>query len=125
MQMVTLKPTESELEVLQILWNKGQATVREVHDNIAEKKDVGYTTTLKIMQIMHQKELVKRDVTAKTHIYIPNISKTSTQQQMVDKMVNTLFNGNAAALVMNALGSTTPSQDDIEAIENYLKQFKS
>ena len=71
----TIKPTESELEILQSLWAKGLATVREVHEDLARTKDVGYTTTLKLMQIMHEKGLVKRDDSMRTHVYQAAVNK--------------------------------------------------
>jgi predicted transcriptional regulator len=70
-----IKPTESELEILQVLWSHGTATVRDVHEELSKTKDVGYTTTLKLMQIMHEKGIVKRDDSMKTHIYQPAINK--------------------------------------------------
>src|SRR3954470_17388846 len=100
----TIKPTESELEILQILWKKGNASVREVHEEILQTKEAGYTTTLKLMQIMFEKGLVKRDDSAKTHIYQPNISKERTQNQFVGKMISSLFGGSSTQLVMQALG---------------------
>ena len=80
-----IKPTESELEILKILWNKESATVREVHAELSKTKESGYTTTLKLMQIMFEKGLVKRDDSNKTHIYEPAISKQRTQKQFLDK----------------------------------------
>jgi predicted transcriptional regulator len=82
-----LKPTESELEILSILWEKGTATVREVHEVVNKTKDVGYTTTLKLMQIMNEKGLVTRNETAKTHIYIPSLQKEKAQEQFLGKMI--------------------------------------
>src|SRR5215207_3876706 len=101
-----IKPTESELEILQVLWDKEQATVREVHEVLSIHKDSGYTTTLKLMQIMFEKGLVKRDDSNKTHIYRPNVSKDNTQKQMVGKMVDALFGGSTSELVMQALGGS-------------------
>ncbi|RYY00449.1 MAG: BlaI/MecI/CopY family transcriptional regulator, partial [Gammaproteobacteria bacterium] len=82
-----IKPTESELEILQILWQNGTATVRDVHEELAKTKDVGYTTTLKLMQIMHDKGLVKRDESMRTHIYQPAVNKEKTQKHLLDKMI--------------------------------------
>ncbi len=79
-----IKPTESELEILQVIWSKGKATVREVHETLGEFKDAGYTTTLKLMQIMFEKGLVKRDDRNKTHIYEAIVTRDNTQKQMVD-----------------------------------------
>lgn len=119
-----IKPTESELEILQVLWDKGQATVREVHEEMASFKDSGYTTTLKLMQIMFEKGIVKRDDSNKTHIYQANISRESTQKQMVGKMVNSLFGGSSTQLVMQALGNASPSKDELDEIQKMLDNLK-
>ncbi len=119
-----IKPTESELEILQILWEKGQATVREVHEQLSIYKESGYTTTLKLMQIMFEKGIVSRDDSSKTHIYKAAISKDSTQKQMVGKMVTALFGGSTSQLVMQALGTTTPSKEELDAIQQLLDNLK-
>jgi BlaI family penicillinase repressor len=119
-----IKPTESELEILQVLWEKGKATVREVHEELSVYKESGYTTTLKLMQIMFEKGIVKRDDSNKTHVYSPNISKEKTQQQMVGKMVDALFGGSASQLVMQALGSSQPSKEELEEIQKLLNDLK-
>jgi len=119
-----IKPTESELEILRVLWDKGHATVREVHETLSEHKDAGYTTTLKLMQIMFEKGLVKRDDSNKTHIYTPNVSKENTQQQMVGKMINSLFNGSSSQLVMQALGNQVPSKEELDEIQKLLDNLK-
>ncbi|HEX6915598.1 MAG TPA: BlaI/MecI/CopY family transcriptional regulator [Chitinophagaceae bacterium] len=120
-----IKPTESELEILQVLWEKGQATVRTVHEELSSVKDSGYTTTLKLMQIMFEKGLVKRDDSSKTHIYHANVSRESTQQQLVGKMVNTLFGGSSAQLAMQALGSANPSKDELDELQKILDNLKN
>jgi predicted transcriptional regulator len=119
-----IKPTESELEILGILWNKGKATVREVHETMASHKDVGYTTTLKLMQIMNEKGMVIRDDKHRTHVYTPTVNKQATQQQFLGKIVNTLFGGSSAQLVMHALGNHQPNEQEIEQIEQLLKSLK-
>jgi BlaI family penicillinase repressor len=86
-----IKPTESELEILGVLWQRGLASVREVHEELAKSKDVGYTTTLKLMQIMNEKGLVKRDASVKTHIYQAAVSKEKTQKHLLGKMIDGLF----------------------------------
>ena len=78
-----VKPTESELEILQILWKNETATVRDVHEELAQSKDVGYTTTLKLMQIMHEKGLVKRDESMRTHVYQAAVNKEKTQKHLL------------------------------------------
>ncbi|MEJ5994252.1 BlaI/MecI/CopY family transcriptional regulator [Pedobacter sp. Du54] len=123
MSIKNIKPTESELEILQILWQKKQCTVREVHETL-DKKDAGYTTTLKLMQIMHEKGLVERDTTAKTHLYKALLNQEKTQQQLVNKMIDNVFNGSAARLVMQALGNQSASKEEIELIKEYLDKLK-
>ncbi len=119
-----IKPTESEIEILQVLWEKDAATVREVHEVLSVYKDSGYTTTLKLLQIMHEKGLVTRDDSSKTHIYKANVDKEKTQQQMLGKMVDALFGGSASQLVMQALGSSQPSQQELEEIQAMLNNLK-
>ena len=119
-----LKPTESELEILQILWDKEKATVREVHDELSKTKDSGYTTTLKLLQIMFEKRLVKRDDSNKTHVYEAAISKQRTQKQFLDKMINTLFAGSSTQLVLQALGNQKSSKDELDEIQKYLDNLK-
>jgi len=119
----TIKPTESELEILQILWEKGDCTVRDVHEILTRNKEAGYTTTLKLMQIMHEKGLVKRDTSSKTHIYSALASQQKTQQHLVSKLIDNAFNGSAARLVMQALGNHNSSKDEIEAIKKYLNEL--
>jgi BlaI family transcriptional regulator, penicillinase repressor len=119
-----LKPTESELEILQVLWEKGEATVREVHEELAKHKDAGYTTTLKLLQIMFEKKLVTRDDSSKTHIYSPAVSREKTQKQLVGKMINSLFAGSPGQLVMQALGNHQASQEELDEIQKLLDNLK-
>ncbi|MBL7719464.1 MAG: BlaI/MecI/CopY family transcriptional regulator [Flavipsychrobacter sp.] len=119
------KPTESELEILNILWSKGPSTVRDIHEVLEKTKDSGYTTTLKLMQIMHEKKLLKRDASSKTHIYEANISQEDTQGQLVRKMIDTVFNGSAMNLVMQALGNHKASKDELELIKEYLEKHST
>lgn len=123
-QQKNTKPTESELEILRVLWEKENATVREVHEVLAASKDVGYTTTLKLMQIMHEKGLVSRDDSSKTHIYQPIVSKEKTQKHLVGKMIDNLFSGSPAQLVMQALGNHKTSKDELEEIQQLLNSLK-
>jgi len=118
-----IKPTEGEMEILQVLWQKGNATVREVHEAL-NKKDSGYTTTLKLMQIMHEKRMVERDTNQKTHIYKAIVNQDKTEKQLVNKMIDNVFNGSAARLVMQALGNHNASADEIEEIKKYLDRLK-
>ncbi|GAA0551792.1 BlaI/MecI/CopY family transcriptional regulator [Chitinophaga japonensis] len=119
-----IKPTESELEILRILWERGPSTVREVHEVLEKIKDAGYTTTLKIMQIMHEKGLLQRDTSSKTHIYAAVVSQENTQRQLLDKMIDTVFNGSASQLVLQALGNHKSSPEELEKIKAYLDEIE-
>jgi predicted transcriptional regulator len=121
---VNNKPTESELEILQVLWHEGQATVRKVHETLSSFKDAGYTTTLKLMQIMNEKGLVGRDDSSKTHVYHALASREKMQQQFLGKMMSSLFDGSPSQLMMQALGNQKPSAEEIEKIEKLLQQYK-
>ena len=121
-----IKPTESELEILQILWKNGTATVRDVHEELAQLKDVGYTTTLKLMQIMLEKGLVKRDESMRTHIYQPAVNKQNTQKHLLSKMIDSLFGGSSTELVLQALGSSQQkvSAAELEEIQKLIENLK-
>lgn len=119
------KPTEAELEILNILWHKKEATVRDVYEEICKIKDCGYTTTLKIMQIMFEKQLVTRDNSQKTHIYKPKVSQDGTQKQILDKLLNTLFSGSKSQLVMQALGSGHTSEEELDEIQELIMSLKN
>jgi len=122
-----VKPTESELEILQVLWTKGIATVREVHEELAKTKDVGYTTTLKLMQIMHEKGLVRRDDSVRTHIYQAAVNKERTQKHLLTKMIDSLFGGSPTQLVIQALGNGEhkASREELEKIQALLDNLKN
>lgn len=119
-----IKPTESELEILNILWSKGACTVREIHEELEKNKDAGYTTTLKLMQIMHEKKMLTRDVTSKTHIYTAAISQEQIQGQIIRRVIDTAFNGSAMQLVMQALGNHKASRDELDQIKAYLDSME-
>ena len=119
-----IKPTESELEILQVLWDRETASVRDVHEELAKSKDVGYTTTLKLMQIMHEKGIVKRDDSFKTHIYQAAVSKEKTQKHLLGKMINSLFGGSPTELVIQALGNHKASPQELDEIQQLLDNLK-
>ncbi len=120
-----VKPTNSELEILQIIWKKGSCTVREVNEELSGLKgtEIGYTTTLKLMQIMHEKGLLDRETGSRTHIYKALISQSKTKQNILDTLIETVFNGSAAQLVMQALSNKKSSKEEIEMIKKYLEQL--
>lgn len=117
------KPTDSELEILNILWANGPSTVRFIHDELVKTKDAGYTTTLKLMQIMMEKQLLKRDDSGKSHVYTPNISQEKTRGQLVKRMIDNVFNGSASQLVMQALGNHKANKAELEEIRKYLDEI--
>ncbi len=121
---MSIKPTDSELEILNILWTKGPSTVRDIHDVLEKSKEAGYTTTLKLMQIMLDKGLLKRDASNKSHVYTANISQEKTQGQLVQRMIDNVFNGSASQLVMQALGNYKPSTDELNEIKKYLDEME-
>ena len=122
---IKIKPTESELEILLILWQKGNATVREVHDEICKTKDAGYTTTLKIMQIMTEKGLIIRNIDNRVHIYKAAIGEDAMQNQLLDKFIDTAFRGSAMKLIMQALGNHKTSEQELEEIKKLLEDRKN
>ena len=123
--MMEVKPTNSELEILQVIWRKGSCTVRDVNEQLINDKSaqIGYTTTLKLMQIMHEKGLLERETSSRSHIYNALISQSATSQNLLDTLIDTVFNGSAAQLVMQALSKKNSSREEIEMIKKYLDQL--
>ncbi len=120
-----IKPTDSELEILAYLWQQGPSTVRQVHDFLAKTKDAGYTTTLKLMQIMQEKGLVSRTEEGRSHIYTAQVSEEETQQSLLGRFVETAFRGSAAQLVMQALGNHKTSAEELDEIRNLLDNLEN
>lgn len=118
------RPTESELEILHVLWQTGGASVREVNDKLSEKREIGYTTTLKLLQIMHGKDLVKRDEENRTHVYSANVNEKDVQLLLLGKFVEKTFRGSAMNLVMQALGQHKPTKKEMEEIRNLLDKME-
>ena len=119
------KPTESELEILSLLWELKEASVRQIHERLAETKDTGYTTTLKTMQIMHTKGLVTRNEENRSHIYRLATNQEATQNSLLKNLMSTAFGGSSKALVMHALGQDNPSKDEIDEIRAFLDQLEN
>jgi len=118
------RPTEAELEILQVLWEYGPSTVRFVNDELNRNKRVGYTTTLKFMQIMTEKGLVSRDETTRSHVYSASIDQEETQRLLLDKFLTNTFGGSAMKLVMQALGNHTTSTEELEQIKKLIKKLE-
>lgn len=119
------KPTESELEILQVLWQQGPATVRAVNDELSRKRDVGYTTTLKLLQLMLDKGLVLRDDDSRTHVYRAAVREEETQGLLLDRFVEAAFGGSAMKLVMQALGNRRTSKEELQQIRSLLNDMEN
>jgi len=120
-----IQPTEAELEILQILWEHGPSPVRFVNEQLNKVREVGYTTTLKLMQIMAEKGLASRNTESRTHIYEASVSEVQTQRQLLTKFLNKAFRGSAANLVMQALGSQKASPSELEEIKALIEKIES
>ena len=117
-------PTDSELAILQVLWNCGPSTVRDVHEALSHNRTTGYTTTLKLMQIMADKGLVTRDESRRTHIYVAAGHPDRTRQQLVRSLLDRAFGGSAKALVMQALSANKTSAEELTEIRNLLDSLE-
>lgn len=120
----SIKTTEKELEILQIIWGKEAVSVKEVHEALGGDEENGYTTILKLMQIMHEKGLVTRQKSGKLHLYKAVPSLENTRQQLLDKMIHTVFQGSASQLVMSALGNNKSSKEELQEIRKYLEKLE-
>ena len=117
------RPTDAELAILGVLWTRGPSTVRQVHDALSAR-DTGYTTTLKLMQIMADKGLVSRDESARTHVYQARSSRDETQRQLVNDLLDRAFGGSAAALVLQALSAQPTSAEELAEIQQLIADYK-
>lgn len=124
MAKMDIHVTEAELEILQVLWDKKQATVKEVHEALSEDRDAGYTTTLKQMQVMHEKELLTRDDSRRQHIYFPAVDIRKVQRKFMDKVMKNLFSGSAGELVLNALSNYKTTPEELEQIKTLIEKTK-
>ena len=114
----TPQPTPAELAILTVLWRRGEATVREVHQEL--ETPVGYTTVLKLLQIMTEKKLVRRSQAARTHVYQPLVTEETTQRRMVSDLMDRAFGGSALRLVMQALSTKPASAEELQEIRRLL-----
>ncbi|MBT8190089.1 MAG: BlaI/MecI/CopY family transcriptional regulator [Saprospiraceae bacterium] len=120
-----IKPTESELEILQVLWIHGPSSVRQVNDLLNEQREVGYTTTLKIMQIMTEKGLVSRNTENRTHIYHSAVKEGDTQRSLLDSFIEKTYRGSAMRLVMQALGNQKASPEELEKLKAIINELET
>ena len=118
------EPTKSELEILQVLWKHGPSTVRFVNDYLRDNvRPVQYTSTLKLMQIMVEKKMLSRDEEQMKHIYHPLLEEKNTKGQLINQLVDTLFDGSKSNLVMQLFGNSKPSRKELEEIREMLRQI--
>ena len=118
------KPTESELEILKVLWQMGRATVKQVNEEINKTKETGYTTTLKIMQIMFEKGLVSKNADGKQHIFEAKIGEEDTQKSLLNRFIDSTFQGNTMSLVMQALGNHHASEEELSELKKLIQQLE-
>jgi BlaI family transcriptional regulator, penicillinase repressor len=121
-----IRPTDSELEILQLLWKQGPSTVREINDllNTGQDKNIGYTTTLKIMQIMFEKGLVTRDDSQRTHVYTAAVREGKIQSALLDRFLNAAYKGSASKLALQLLGNHQTTPDELAAIKALIDQLE-
>src|SRR5437016_8764446 len=118
------RPTDAELAILSVLWERGPSTVRDVHDDLNQYAPTGYTTVLKMLQIMTEKGLVVRDETERAHIYESRYSEQKTQRQLLSDLADRAFGGSAAKLVMQALSGRKATAEELEAIREFLDRLE-
>jgi predicted transcriptional regulator len=118
------RPTDAELAILRVLWERGASTVRQVHEALAGTRETGYTTTLKLMQIMTDKGLVKRNETARTHVYSPMAGQEQTERQLVQDLVDRAFGGSAAQLVLRALAADGTTDAELREIRRLIDDYR-
>ncbi len=119
------EPTDGELEILQLIWKHGPMTVRQIHDHLSSEKQTGYTTTLKMMQIMTEKGFLGRKVYGRGHIYHAKLSEKKTTQNRLDAFIDATFGGSASQLVMQLLGSKTTSEEELSKIREILDDYEN
>jgi predicted transcriptional regulator len=119
-----IKPTDSELEILQLLWEYGPMTVRDLNDKLNLVRKVGYTTSLKMMQIMTDKGLLSRDTGERSHVYSPLLRSEDVQSTMLDHILKTVFKGNRSRLVLQALGKNDASPEELSELRTWIKKLE-
>ena len=118
------RPTDAELAILRVLWRRGPSTVRQVHETFSQDREIGYTSVLKLMQIMTEKGLVERDESERTHVYQARLTQEQTQQQLVGDLLEKAFGGSASQLVMRALAAKPASADELAQIRRLLDELE-
>jgi len=124
MSNTPIRPSDGELAILRVLWSRGPSTVRDVLTELSKVRDMGYTTVMKLMQIMVVKGLVVRDESARTHIYQAAQEEASTQSFLLKELMDKAFEGSASSLVMRALSSAKADERELDEIQAFLKRLK-
>lgn len=119
-----VKPTSTELQILGVLWERGPSTVREIHEVLAQSRPLGYTTVLKLLQIMTEKQLVRRNEESRAHVYETQQPAEATRQQLVGDLLDRAFSGSASQLMMHALAGKQTSADEIDEIRRMLDEHE-
>ena len=117
----TPRPTDAELAILRVLWERGASTVRQVHENLSRERPSAYTTALKMLQIMTEKGLVRRDESDRTHIYYAKLTEEQTQRQLVRDLLDRAFGGSSSKLVMQALAARRASTEELTEIRRLIE----
>lgn len=118
------RPTDAELGILRVLWQRGASTVRQVYEALSQERDMAYTTVLKLMQIMTEKGLVERDESERTHVYQARLTQEQTQQQLVGDLLDKAFGGSASQLVLQALSAKPASAKELKRIRQLLDELE-
>jgi len=118
------RPTDAELAILRVLWERGPSTVRDVYEALKRSRDAGYTSVLKVMQIMHDKGLVARDEAKRSHVYRAAVPREHTQRQIVGDLLERVFGGSARALVLQALSAKRAGRAELAEIRKLLDEFE-
>lgn len=118
------KPTDAELAILRVLWRRGQATVREVADDLNQAQPTGYTTVLKLLQIMTEKALVRRDETGRAHVYAATQTEEQTQGQLLRHLLDRAFGGSASSLVQRALSAAPADREELSKIRRLVRDLE-
>jgi len=119
-----MKPTDSELEILQLLWEHGPLTVRALNDLLNKQRRVGYTTSLKMMQIMTEKGMLTRDTALRSHVYAPTLQPANVQSNIMDHILKTVFMGDRSKLVLQALGNHNASHEELLELKAFIQKME-
>jgi predicted transcriptional regulator len=121
---ISSQPTEVELQILRILWNQGPSTARQIHNHLAKERDTNYSTTVKMLSVMLDKRLVKRDAGVRPQVFRPMATQERTQQRMLKDLIQRVYDGSAGSLVLQALASRRASPEELSEIRRLLGELE-